>query len=578
MAVAAPRRKARAAGPTSRPPRAIGKYERLYQERHRRDLALAYPDGVPADPRQTRHPRKLWFDEAAGHRVVEFVERYCRHSKGEWAGRPIVLEVWQRELVIVLFGWRRADGTRRYRLAYIEIARKNAKSTLAAAIGLYLTLGDHEPGAEVYASATKKDQAKIVHGAAEAMVKQSPALKKYLRTYRNNIHCLKLGSKFEPLGADSDTLDGLNPHGNIVDETHAHKDRALWDVLQTAQGARRQPLTIAITTAGVYDPESLGWQLHDYAVKVLEGAIEDDRFFAYIAAMDEGDDWRDEAAWEKANPNLGVSIKREYLQEQCAQAEQQPSFLNTFLRLHGDRWTQQLTRWISLEAWNLCADAPLSLDGRIVFGGLDLSTKIDMSALTLLSLAPDGVYDLWFRFWVPEELVHERERRHEGPSYAAWLRDGSLIATPGNVIDYEFIRADILEHAKRMKLKQIGYDPWNAEQLATQLMDALNPARQESGFQMVSMRQGMATLSEPSKEFEKLTIARKLRHGGHPVMRWMVANVTTRTDANGNIAPDKSSSVGKIDGVVSTILALGRAILTTPKRSVYERRDPVVIG
>jgi len=576
LAVAAPRRKARAASPPPRPPRAIGKYERLYLERQRRDLQLAYPDGMPRDPRQTRHPRGLWFDAAAGRRMVEFVERYCRHSKGEWAGQPIVFTPDQRERWTIVFGWMRPDGTRRFRIAYMELARKNAKSTEAAGAGLFLTVADHEPGAEVYATATKKDQAKIVWSAAESMVKQSPALKRWVRTYRNNISCLKMASKFEPLGADSDTLDGLNPHGNIVDEMHAHKDRGLWDVLLTAQGARRQPLTIAITTAGIYDPESIGWQLHDYAVKVLEGAIEDDRFFAYIAAMDEGDDWRDERAWEKANPNLGISVKLDYLREQCAQAERQPSFLNTFLRLHGNQWTQQVTRWIPLERWNLCADPPHPLAGRIVFGGLDLSTKIDVAALTLLAEL-DGFYDLHFRFWVPEELVNERERRHEGPSYAAWVRDGFLIATPGNVIDYEFIRADILEHAKRMKLKQVGYDPWNAEQLATQLMDALNPSRSDAGFQMVSMRQGMATLSEPSKEFEKLTIARKLRHGAHPVMRWMVANVTTRTDANGNIAPDKSTSVGKIDGVVSTILALGRAIVTRPKRSVYDTRDPIVI-
>ena len=576
MAVATRSRRAQAPPPERRE-RAIGKYERLYLARHERDLHLAYPHGIPADPRSSAHPNGLWFDQRSGDRVVEFIERYCRHSKGEWAGQPIRLEKWQRHLIVVLFGWMRSDGTRRFRIAYIEIARKNAKSTLAAAIGLYLTLGDQEPGAEVYASATKKDQAKIVHGAAESMVKQSPALKRFLRTFRNNIHCPRLGSKFEPLGADSDTLDGLNPHGNIVDETHAHKDRGLWDVLQTAQGARRQPLTVAITTSGLYDPESIGWQLHDYATKILEGAIEDDRFFAFIAAMDEGDDWKDSRTWEKANPNLGVSVKLDYLKEQCAQAEQQPSFLNTFLRLHLDAWTQQVTRWIPLERWNLCAEPPRSLDGRMVFGGLDLSTKIDVAALTLLA-EQDGFWDLFFRFWVPEELVNERERRHEGPSYAAWVRDGFLIATPGNVIDYEFIRTDILEHARRMKLKQLGYDPWNAEQLATQLMDALNPSRSDTGFQMVSMRQGMATLSEPSKEFEKLTIARKLRHGGHPVMRWMVANVTTRTDANGNIAPDKSTSVGKIDGVVSTILALGRAIVTTPKKSIYERRGPVVIG
>ena len=229
----------------------MGKYELAYLARDARDLK--------------KPPVGCYYDPAAGERVVEWIQRFCRHSKGEWAGKPLILtDVWAG-ILRRLFGWKRADGTRRFRVAYIEVARKNAKSTVGAAVGLYLTVGDDEPGAEVYSSATKKDQAKIVHGAAEAMVKLSPVLKKYVKTFRNNIHCPRLGSKFEPLGSDSDTLDGLNPHGNIVDETHAHKDRGVWDVLQTAQAARRQPLTFAITTAGVYDPASIGWELHDHA-------------------------------------------------------------------------------------------------------------------------------------------------------------------------------------------------------------------------------------------------------------------------------------------------------------------------
>jgi phage terminase large subunit-like protein len=573
-AVAAKRKRATraaAAPPPAPPARTPGKYERLCWERHDRDLALAYPAGVPADPRETRHPRGLWFDAAAGERVVHFIERFCRHSKGEWAGRRIVLEEWQRRILRAVFGWMRADGTRRFRIAYVEIPRKNAKSTTAGAVGLYLLVADNEPGAEIYSSATKEDQAKIVWGAAEAMVKQSPELRRFVRPLKKNLSCGRMASKFEPLGADSDTLDGLNPHGNVVDELHAHKNRALWDVLITAMGARRQPVTLAITTAGVYDPETIGWQMHDHACKVLEGVLEDDAYFAFIAAADPEDDWRDPATWAKANPNLGVSVKRSYMAEECDRAKTQPSFLNTFLRLHLDRWTEQVTRWITMEKWNACTGTPAPLEGRRAFGGLDLSSKLDLSAFTLLAEAADGCYDCFFRFWVPEELVQEREQRHLLPSYSAWVRDGLLITTPGNVIDYDFIKRDILEAARRLQLREIGYDPWNAEQIAIQLLDALNPSRAETGFQMVSMRQGMATLSEPSKEFEKLVVAGKLRHGGHPVMRWMVANATTRTDANGNIAPDKSVSTGKIDGVVSTILALGRAIhrVTAPAPRIW---------
>lgn len=562
MAVAvAPKRRFLPPPPPERHPRAIGKYERLCWERQARDLELAYPDGMPADPRKTQHPKGFWFSREAGEHVVEFIERYCRHSKGEWAGQLLELNDVERRIWTTVFGWMLPDGTRRFRIAYIEVARKNAKSTQAAAIGLYLTVADREFGAEVYSSATKKDQAKIVHDVAVAMVKQSPELKKYVRTVRNNINCLRMGAKFEPLGADSDTLDGLNPHGNIIDELHAHKNRDVWDVLDTAQGARRQPMTIAITTAGLYDPESIGWQQHEHACNVLEGTVEDDGLFAYIASMDEKDDYRDARSWEKANPLIDVAVKRSYLASQCEKAKTQPSFLNTFLRLHCGRWTEQVTRWIPIESWDACTGMPLSLLKRNVYGGIDLSTKLDITALTLLAFAADGFLDCFFRFWVPEQLVAERERKHRLPSYAPWVKAGVLITTPGNVIDYDFIRTDILKLAGQMTIKEIGYDPWNATQLAVQLQNELNPTVDEHGFRMVEMRQGMKSLSEPAKEFEKLIVDRKLRHGGHPVMRWMVGNASVRRDSNDNIVPDKQESKAKIDGVLSTINALGRAIV-----------------
>jgi len=561
VAAAPKRQRVLPPAPPDRHPRAIGKYERLCWERQARDLALAYPDGEPVDPRQTQHPRGLWFDRAAGTRVVRFIERYCRHSKGEWAGQLIRLEEIEREIWMTAFGWMLPDGMRRFRMVYIEVARKNAKSTQGAAVGLYLTVADRELGAEVYSSATKKDQAKIVHDVAVAMVKQSPELKRYVRTVRNNINCPRMGAKFEPLGADSDTLDGLNPHGNIIDELHAHKNRDVWDVLDTAQGARRQPMTIAITTAGLYEPESIGWQQHEHACNVLEGIVEDDGLFAYVAAMDEQDDYRDERSWEKANPLIDVAVKRLFLAAQCEKAKSQPSFLNTFLRLHCGRWTEQVTRWIPIETWDGCRDLPLSLVGRIVYGGLDLSTKLDITALTLLAFAEGGFVDCFFRFWVPAELVAEREQKHKLPSYAPWVKAGMLITTPGNVIDYDFIRADILKFATQMTIKEIGFDPWNATQLAVQLQNELNPTVDEHGFRMVEMRQGMKSLSEPAKEFEKLIVDRKLRHGGHPVMRWMVGNASVRRDSNDNIVPDKQESKAKIDGVLSTVNALGRAIV-----------------
>lgn len=542
------------------PDRKLGKYERLYLERHARDLELASrPEG---------HPRGLRFDPVAGERPVQFIEKFCRHHQGEWAGKPFLLEDWQKELVRCAFGWLRADGTRRFRVVYVEVPRKNGKSELAGGLGLYLTVADGEAGAQVYSSATKKDQATIVWSAAAAMVKASPELKRFVRAYRSNLHVERTGSKFEPLGADSNTLDGLNPHGNIVDELHAHRDRSLWDVLITAMGARRQPMTIAITTAGTFEQESIGWQIHDYATKVLDGVIEDDSFFAFIAAADEGDDFFSVEAHQKANPNWGVSIKPEYLEQQAKTAREQPGFVNEYLRLHLDIWTQQITRWLSLERWaasdplpagadvrKLALEHEARLERRPCYGGLDLSTKLDLSAFVLVFPPVDNVevIDLLCRFWLPEETVRAYERKGQ-KHYAPWVREGWITATPGDVIDYAFIRRDINAMAKRFKLLELAYDPWNATQLGTELMS--------DGLQVVECRQGFKTLSEPSKDFEARIVARQVRHANNPVLRFCVANAVATRDSAGNIKPDKEKASGRIDGVVAAIMGLSRYIVS----------------
>ncbi len=531
--------------------RTPGKYERLCWERHERDLSLCV-DG--------RHPKGYWYDEAAGQRVVDFIERFCRHYEGELAGQLIILEDWQRKIYRAVFGWMRADGTRRYRTAYIEIPRKNGKSFKGSATGLYLTVADGEGGAQVYSAATKKDQAKIVHDGATKMVKTSPELKRFLRTFRNNISCERTSSKFEPLGADSSTLDGLNTHGLIEDETHAHTDRHVHDVLVTSMGARRQPLAFIITTAGVYDPESIGWELHERAQQILEGALEDDTFFAFIAAADEGDDFTDPAVWAKANPNLGVSLKRDYMAEQCERAKTTPSYLNTFLRYHLNVWTQQRERWIPIEAWNRCDRVvdPEALHGRRCWAGLDLSAKLDLTALVLCFPVDTG-YDFLYRFWCPEDTILERAKKDRVP-YDAWEREGWLVATPGNVVDYEFPKAALREFAKVYTIEEVAFDPWNATQTATDL--------QTDGLTCVEFRQGFASMSEPSKEFEKIVVSQQCAHrtpkGINPVMRWMLSNVAVKRDPADNIKPDKSRAAGRIDGVVGSIMALGRAMVAQP--------------
>lgn len=541
---------------------AIGKYERLCYERHEKDLELSLQPGG--------HPRGLYYDAAAGQRVVDFIERYCKHHKAEWAGQPLLLEEWQKRILRIVFGWMRADGTRRFRTVYIEIPRKNGKSELTGGVGLYLLVADGEHGAEVYSVATKKDQAKIVWGAAEAMVKQSPALRKYVRAYKNNLSCERMGSKFEPLSSESKTQDGLNASAGLTDEAHAHQDRHLYDVVATSMGSRRQPLNWVITTAGVYNPETIGWELHERAMHVLDGVIEDDSFFAFIAAADPEDDWEQPETWMKANPNYGISVKSDYFKEQYARAATTPSFLNTFLRYHLNRWTEQLDRWIPIEMWNACDRVvkESELEGQICYAALDLSSKLDITALTYVFPRPEGLYDFLFKFWCPEDTIMKRSKEDRVP-YDAWARDGWIVATPGNVVDYSFPIAELAAGSKRFRIQETAFDPWNATATATDL--------QEQGLVMVEFGQGYKSMSEPTKEFEKLIVAKQIGHrterGVHPVMRWMVANVAVKRDPADNLKPDKASAIGRIDGVVSSIMGLGRAIVSpTAKESVYTQR------
>ena len=518
----------------------------------------------------TGHERGLWFDEDAADRVVDFFSM-LRHHKGEWAGQEFVLADWQRDDIIrPLFGWKRADGTRRFRYAYIEVPRKCGKSTMGAAVGLYLLVADGEQGGEVYSAATKRDQARIVWGDAEAMVRSSPALGRYCKTNRNNINVPRTGSRFEPLGADSNTLDGLNPHGAIMDELHAHRDRRVWDVMTTAMGARRQPLTMSITTAGVYRPESIGWEQHNLAVQVLEGAIENDNMFAYIAAADPDDDWKDPAVWAKANPNLGISLKESYLAEQCERAQQSPSFLNTFLRLHLNIWTSQVNRWIGMDDWSACdtESAPEDLLGKACFGGLDLASTTDIAALALVFPDVDGTCDVLMRFWVPEDRIVERSVRDNVP-YDAWQRDGWLTATPGNVIDFEVIRRDINRLAEDYDIQEIAFDRWGATQITTQL--------DGDGLTVIPMGQGFASMSAPSKELETQVMGHKLAHGGNPVLRWMASNAAIEEDAAGNIKPAKNKSTEKIDGIVALIMALDRSMRHREDDNVYSGEGLMII-
>lgn len=528
-----------------------GPWVRLACQRFLRDLDEGGERGLEFDP------------DAAAH-VVEFFS-HLRHSKGEWAGQVFVLAPWQEFIVWNAFGWKRsADKLRRFRTIYIEVPKKNGKSTFAAGIGIFLFFADGEPGAEVYNAATKREQARIVHSEAVRMVKSSPALRKRIGIVRDNLHIEGTASKYQPLGADADTADGLHPHGVIIDELHAHKNRELYDVLETATAARRQPILFIITTAG-YDRQTVCWELHDYVQKILESSVEDDTTFGYIATIDKADDWRQVSSWKKANPNLDVSVKREDLERKARKAIEVPSAQNAFLRFHLDVWTEQAERWLDMAVWRRCGGAvdAEALAGRECFAGLDLSATIDLTALELVFPVDANVADVLSFFWVPEESARQRTRR-DRVLYDTWISQGHIEATEGDVVDYDVVRRRINELGERYNIREIALDPWNGRQLATQLGG--------DGFEVVEIRQGFASLTSPTKALETLLRKGQLRHGDNPVLTWMASNVAVETDAAGNIKPSKKRSTEKIDGIVALIMAVGRMGVAESKVSVYEDR------
>jgi phage terminase large subunit-like protein len=543
---------------------------RLACERHRRDLE--------AGPK-----RGLWFDAQAAKVAIAFFS-VLRHWKGEWAGKPIDLEPAQQFWIWSLFGWKREDGNRRFRTAYLEIARKNAKTTTAAGAGLYLAFVDNEPGAEVYSCATRRDQAKISHRDATEMVKASPQLAQMIGVFRDNLHDVKNGSKFEPLSADFNSLDGLNIHGVIADELHAWPQPELWGVLKTGTGSRRQPLMLAITTAGV-NQHGICYQQRDYVTRILKGIIEDDAYWGLIYTLDtkqdwpdleQDDDWQDEANWMKANPLLGVSKKVGIMREGAHEAANKPAELNHFLRWHLNIWTKAVTRWVNPIYWAACGELAVSeaaLAGRVSYAGLDLSQTYDITALVLVfpPEAAEEPYKVICRCWLPEDNMVERVRRDQVP-YEAWARLGFLRLTPGNVVDYDFILAEIEELRRQYDIKEVGFDRWGASLISQKLM---NMGGDEW---VVPIGQGFASMSPPMKEMGKLIAEKKLAHGNNPVLSWMADNLVAREDAAGNIKPDKEKSREKIDGIVALIMALDRALRNKGSGlSIYEAREILIL-
>jgi len=455
------------------------------------------------------------------------------------------------------FGWLRKDGTRRFRVVFEEIGRKNGKSLQASAVGLIGLVADNEPGADIYSAATKKDQARIVFDAARQMVLRSPELRKTVGVFRASLAVDKTMSKFEPLSSDERTMDGLNPHMVVIDELHKHKNRAVLDVLDTALGARRQPLLWIITTAGDDNPESVYAQEHTYAEGVLNGVYEDDAWFCYVATIDPDDRWDDPKVWIKANPNLGVSCKLDDLKRQALAAKHSPQRLVEFMRLRLNVRQASANQAVTAELWDrnfVETYDPAVMAGRRCFGGLDLASKIDLGAFVLV-FPPQEIGDRWrltCRFWMPADTVMEKSDR-DRVQYQRWINDGWIEATPGNVIDHSEIQRALLEDARRHEIASVAYDPWNATQLAVAL--------QGEGVPMFEFVQGLRSYNAPTKELQAMLLSEKLDHGNNPVLRWMVLNMRVQTDKNGNEMPTKKHSTGRIDGATSLIMAIGRAML-----------------
>lgn len=511
----------------------VCEYVRLAVERYYADLDRALDKG-------------WYFDKKAAMRAIRFIEK-LKHTKGEWAGQRFRLEPWQQFVLWNIFGWKNADGTRRFRYAYIEIARKNGKTALSAGIGLYMLFADGESRPEVYSAATVKDQAKICFSDAVEIVKATD-LKNYLTPYRNSIVYELKGGTMKPLSSDYGTHDGLNPSCGIIDEFHAHKDSGMFDVIKSAFGARRQPLMFIITTAG-FDKSGVCYAYRENVIKVLRGVNEDDSLFGIIYTLDDKSEWDDPKMWIKANPNLGVSLSADYLADQVKDAKNRPEAVRNVMTKNVDLWVDAERTWILDDAWQKCIGTtdPADLKGCACWGGLDLSNVSDITAYVLLFHENDR-FQLLPHFWIPEEKMLEKVRK-ENINYDKWVAEGYVTVTPGNVIDYDFVKADILRIVADYDLRTSAYDRWNSSQTIIDL--------QNEGMECNPFGQGYGSMSAPTKEFEKLVLTGKIEHFGNPVLRWMLASTLVKTDPAGNIKPDKEKSTQKIDGIVAAIMALG---------------------
>ncbi len=503
-----------------------------------------------------------YFDEASAERVCEFFRKFLRHSSGEWAGKPFELLDYQRnDIVYPLYGWKRPDGTRRYRRGYVTIPKKNGKSTLCSGLSLYHLEADGEVGADVFCVATDRIQAGIVYDEAAHMVESSPALTHRLELVKSQKRIVDYQNRsvFRALAADAGRNEGLKTSFLIFDELHTQKNRTLWDSLRWGGAARRQPLMLAITTAG-WDRNSICFEQYQYGKRILDGSHVDSSYFTYIAEAEEKDDWNDEAVWLKANPSLGHTITLDSFRADYLEAKQSAASENAFRRYRLNQWTEQDVRWLPMDKWTECgADyGEADYEGRECFAGLDLASTQDIAAFVLLFPNGDGSIDLLPYFWAPEGATKLRERLNRSP-ISAWIQAGHIRTNDGDEIDFDQVRADIVDLGRRFNIRKIAKDRWNSAQIGHQLA--------EEGFDVVDCPQGK-WLSPAAKELYRRVCAGELRHNNNPVLNWMAGNVAVHIDAAENVTISKKKSTEKIDGIVSAAMAIALSIAEPQQQGI----------
>lgn len=528
------------------------------------ERGLALPDCPPII--KTPEPRNVkgaQFDPSRVDKVLAAF-RQLRHTQGQWAGRPLVLDPWQVGYIVApVFGWVRWDDdaggyVRIINSLLVDVPRKNGKSSLAGGLAIYMACADGEPGAQVITAATNERQAGFVFGPIKLLAEKSPALAQHVKAHQKRIVHPASGSYVEVVSSVGDAQHGANVHCGVIDELHLHKTPELVEAIETGTGSRRQPLIVTITTADSGKPNTIYSRKRERIERLARGTLKDETTYGVIWACEKDDDPHDETTWRKANPGFGISPTRAYLLRKSNEAKESPADLAVFQRLHLGLRTKQVTKYLTLETWDRNAGMVVEpkLAGEIAYGGLDLGSTSDLTSLCWVFPDGAGGFDVLWRYWAPEASLEALDKRTAGAA-SVWVRSGRLTLTSGNVTDYEVVKSTIQADLDTFDVTELGFDPWNATDLTNRLM--------AEGAPMVEVRQGYASLSPPLKEVKRLLLegtheAPRLRHGGNPVSRWMCDNLAVAMDPAGNVKPDKGRASEKIDGMAALVTAMSRAM------------------